>query len=676
MNEINSENIKNNSLKKIDESTCMVRIKKIVPKKISNQINFEEIIELLSMKKFSRSSNQNNFISNYLCNKFDYFKNIKEKNEIEKLNKILAILQLEKYNINEKIINYGDDGDKFYLLLKGKVGIYEPFPKKVELTTKEYILELLKIKNNEYLKFLRILKLNNNEIDEIFFQDERKFTNFSYIQTKKKRFFYLEDIKKINDFSDGFTFGETSLINNEHRKNTIIAESLCYLVSIDKLDYQKIIKDLEDMELKRSTDIFKNNYQFFYYFSKYRILKILNNMKNYTISKKEYLFKQFNLPFDGVYFIEEGSFEMTVNLNFEFFNDYIEFINEDNYSLLKNIQTLKEEELKKYINDSIETNYNNLNLIFKKNQNKQLFTEKNINPYNIENSKILQQEDFDKKNYELTVIVKKINAPDFIGFEECFDLKPRFSSIKCLSSENKVKKINLYDFIDIIAKDTKNLNYYEKNIIQKKMNLIQQIQKTAEFKLKNIDNILKEKYLNLVKIEYPKKFNFHTKNEKHLIKNFSNPNFLNKLNYFYSPKKNKNKFKISKDYKFNYYRNEISNISNYDEIKNNNSTINSYNTKNNNINNNKIKILNNIKNINFSNQKLNKNNSNKKQKNKSILEFSKKESNTIQTNLPNIFVNNDKSRFLTRSYLSTNNLYFLNQIKSINLPKVTINEKI
>ena len=30
MNEINSENIKNNSLKKIDESTCMVRIKKIV----------------------------------------------------------------------------------------------------------------------------------------------------------------------------------------------------------------------------------------------------------------------------------------------------------------------------------------------------------------------------------------------------------------------------------------------------------------------------------------------------------------------------------------------------------------------------------------------------------------------------------------------------------------------
>ena len=676
MNEINSENIKNNSLKKIDESTCMVRIKKIVPKKISNQINFEEIIELLSMKKFSRSSNQNNFISNYLCNKFDYFKNIKEKNEIEKLNKILAILQLEKYNINEKIINYGDDGDKFYLLLKGKVGIYEPFPKKVELTTKEYILELLKIKNNEYLKFLRILKLNNNEIDEIFFQDERNFTNFSYIQTKKKRFFYLEDIKKINDFSDGFTFGETSLINNEHRKNTIIAESLCYLVSIDKLDYQKIIKDLEDMELKRSTDIFKNNYQFFYYFSKYRILKILNNMKNYTISKKEYLFKQFNLPFDGVYFIEEGSFEMTVNLNFEFFNDYIEFINEDNYSLLKNIQTLKEEELKKYINDSIETNYNNLNLIFKKNQNKQLFTEKNINPYNIENSKILQQEDFDKKNYELTVIVKKINAPDFIGFEECFDLKPRFSSIKCLSSENKVKKINLYDFIDIIAKDTKNLNYYEKNIIQKKMNLIQQIQKTAEFKLKNIDNILKEKYLNLVKIEYPKKFNFHTKNEKHLIKNFSNPNFLNKLNYFYSPKKNKNKFKISKDYKFNYYRNEISNISNYDEIKNNNSTINSYNTKNNNINNNKIKILNNIKNINFSNQKLNKNNSNKKQKNKSILEFSKKESNTIQTNLPNIFVNNDKSRFLTRSYLSTNNLYFLNQIKSINLPKVTINEKI
>ena len=671
MNENNNEKIYNNiCLKNINESTGMIRIKKIVPKQISNQINFEEIIDILSMKKFSRTSIQNRLISNYLCNKFDYFKNIKEKNEIDKLNKLMAVLQLEKFNINKKIINYGEDGDKFYLLIKGQVGVYEPIPKKVELTTKEYVLELLKIKKIDYLKFLRIIKLNNNEIDEIFFENENNYTNFSYIQTKKKRAFYLEDIKKINNFSDGFSYGETSLLNKEHRKNTIIAESLCYLISIDKLDYQKIIKDLEDMELKKSTDNFKNNYQFFYYFSKYRILKIFDIMKNYTINKKDYLFKQFNLPFDGVYFIEEGSFEMTVNLNFEFFNDYIEFINDETYSILKNIQTLKEDELKKYINDSIETNNNNLNIIFKKNQNKVLFTEKNINTYNIENSKILQQEDFDKKNYELTVIVKKINAPDFIGFEECFDLKPRFSSIKCLSSENKVKKINLYDFIDIIAKDKKNLNYFEKNIIQKKMNLIQQIQKTAEFKLKNIDNILKEKYLNLVKIEYPKKLDFHTKNEKHLIKNYSNPNFLNKLNNFYSPKKNKNKFKINKDYKFNFYRNEISNISNFDEIKNNNSTINSINTNNNN----KLKLLNNIKNINFSNINLNKNNLNKKQKNNSFLEFYKKEFNTIQTNLPNIFTNNDKSKHIS-SYLSTNNLTTLKKLKSINLPKVTTNEK-
>jgi hypothetical protein len=202
------------------------------------------------------------------------------------------------------------------------------------------------------------------------------------------------------------------------------------------------------------------------------------------------------------------------------------------------------------------------------------------------------------------------------------------------------------------------------------MNLIQQIQKTAEFKLKNIDNILKEKYINLVKIEYPKKLDFHTKNEKHLIKNYSNPNFLNKLNNFYSPKKNKNKFKINNDYKFNFYRNEISNISNFDEIKNNNSTINSNNTNNNN----KLKLLNNIKNINFSNIKLNKNNLNKKQKSNSFFEFYKNEFNTIQTNLPNIFINNDKSKHIS-SYLSTNNLTSLKKLKSINLPKVTTNEK-
>ena len=188
MNENNNEKIYNNiCLKNINESTGMIRIKKIVPKQISNQINFEEIIDILSMKKFSRTSIQNRLISNYLCNKFDYFKNIKEKNEIDKLNKLMAVLQLEKFNINKKIINYGEDGDKFYLLIKGQVGVYEPIPKKVELTTKEYVLELLKIKKIDYLKFLRIIKLNNNEIDEIFFENESNYTNFSYVQTKKKR---------------------------------------------------------------------------------------------------------------------------------------------------------------------------------------------------------------------------------------------------------------------------------------------------------------------------------------------------------------------------------------------------------------------------------------------------------------------------------------------------------
>ena len=119
MNENNNDNLNNNMyLKKINESTGMIRIKKIAPKQISNQINLEEILDILSMKKFSRTSNQNRLISNYLCNKFDYFKNIKEKNEIDKLNKLMAILQLEKFNINKKIINYGEDGDKFYLLIK------------------------------------------------------------------------------------------------------------------------------------------------------------------------------------------------------------------------------------------------------------------------------------------------------------------------------------------------------------------------------------------------------------------------------------------------------------------------------------------------------------------------------------------------------------------------------
>lgn len=62
------------------------------------------------------------------------------------------------------IINFGEIGDKFYIILSGSVGIYKPTPKTVDMTLKEYADYLLKIRDYERnpVKFERIQNFNPN----------------------------------------------------------------------------------------------------------------------------------------------------------------------------------------------------------------------------------------------------------------------------------------------------------------------------------------------------------------------------------------------------------------------------------------------------------------------------------------------------------------------------------
>ena len=68
-----------------------------------------------------------------LANSLKNFEFTKTKNlkSIEQLAHIAMAMKLEIYEKDSKIINYGDPGEKFYMILKGFVSVYIPDRAKV-----------------------------------------------------------------------------------------------------------------------------------------------------------------------------------------------------------------------------------------------------------------------------------------------------------------------------------------------------------------------------------------------------------------------------------------------------------------------------------------------------------------------------------------------------------------
>ena len=140
--------------------------KKITKKHIQPKKNYSEeyIIYLIQKTEKSRTKNEIRILADYLSEKYDYFKKIKESSEHQKLEKIVSVLHYEIFQKGDPIISYGEEGDKFYILLDGKIQLFKPIYPQKKLTLQEYIIYLNTVKNDDKtgLKFDRIVEKNKN----------------------------------------------------------------------------------------------------------------------------------------------------------------------------------------------------------------------------------------------------------------------------------------------------------------------------------------------------------------------------------------------------------------------------------------------------------------------------------------------------------------------------------
>ena len=515
----------------------------------------EYILSLLQKKNYQRTKAEIRILADYLSEKYEFFRKLKASSEIAKLEKICSVLHLEEFKPNSTIIKFGEEGDKFYILLEGRVVLYKPSYPQKRMNLQEYFTYLDEVRDeekNDY-KIRRILEKNAYLRLDMGMLMSIPISNLT---TRLILNVFVEEDEKLGEFGDGFTFGEIALIKKTTRNATIKAKKLCKLATINKADYNKIIKELEEKRLHKILKQFKENYPLFEYWTLNHLIRLMNCFSNKYLFPGDYLFKQ-NEKSDSIYIIKSGKFEIYSYVSLGWINEFYDYIIDSKSNLIYYLvgkSPVKEKE----VNDILS------------------FAEKKCpispmkwDPYKGNKITIsfpppgsfedLQQEKLDSVNpYNLfKVKIRNTEGPEVLGFCEALEMKNRFCFVKCVETAF-VEKVKLIDFFKLV-----NLNIEEENknwmmdiIAKKKRHFFIQLKKGVERKAEKEDEYFEKEFEDF--LEKKGKFNENIKNE--INSSSINDNQNNNKNSTNDIKKNLNR-NLSFDIGKKKIENEVLNIS-------------------------------------------------------------------------------------------------------------------
>ena len=480
----------------------------------------EYILSLLQKKNYQRTKAEIRILADYLSEKYEFFRKLKASSEIAKLEKICRVLNLEEFKPNSTIIKFGEEGDKFYILLEGRVILYKPSYPQKRMNLQEYFTYLDEVRDqekNDY-KIRRILEKNAYlRLDMTMLMS----IPISNLTTRLNLNVFVEEDEKLGEFGDGFTFGEIALIKKTTRNATIKAKKLCKLATINKSDYNKIIKELEEKRLQKILKQFKENYPLFEYWTLNHLIRLMNCFSNKYLFPGDYLFKQ-NEKSDSIYIIKSGKFEIYSYVSLGWINDFYDYIIDSKSNLVYFLigkSPVKEKE----IND-----------ILSLAEKKCPISPMKWDPYKGNKITIsfqfpgtfedLQQEKLDSIDpcNLFKVKIRNTEGPEILGFCEALEMKNRFCFAKCVETAF-VEKVKLIDFFKLV-----NLNIEEENknwmldiIAKKKRHFFIQLKKGVERKAEKEEEYFEKEFEDFLE----KKGKFH----ENVKTNINSPN-INKEN--------------------------------------------------------------------------------------------------------------------------------------------------
>ncbi|KAL4455851.1 hypothetical protein ABPG74_003261 [Tetrahymena malaccensis] len=249
------------------------------------QLVFVDIIQ-----KNAFSNLQLKFIKDFVC-QFSIFKNNQKLNEQSKeldVKLLLRHLKLEKFDKRQVIFEYGELGQKYYMLLKGEVLLF--IPKGIENETQA-----------------QSVKLSQQNEEEQYY---------------KKKFPNMFNKKKI---IPGDSFGEISLLTNQTRTATMVCGEESWLLTLNKEGFDKLIGHIHSQQVLKNTQ-FLQKFEMIQCLSNNKVHSMLHNITTMKYNYNNIIYTE-GQEADKIYFIKSGVVEISK----------LSLIQEDSQTLL-NIQ--------------------------------------------------------------------------------------------------------------------------------------------------------------------------------------------------------------------------------------------------------------------------------------------------------------------------------------------------
>ena len=515
-----------------NESNFFHTLKKLI---ISN-MKPEYVIKFFKKVHSLRTKLEIRSIAEYLCqNEKNIFFNNMKKLGIYRLYNVVQVLDLEQYKKGEIIFNCKDPTYKLKIILEGKISLYLPFFNKKLMSIKDFldyffhlkknfpkIFALVEQKNQYLYDFLQKLKLHNYNIKML-----------SYFDQEQKKEFYVENNQKVSEINIGNSLGEIALIYNLPQNYNGIAETDMYLLTMNRSDFMKIIRQAIENEIlfKEFAKLKKYSY-IFNSWTNFSLGQIMNYYIPVQLIKKEILYRQNNFA-DSFYIIQEGTFDAYVELSLSEFSKYKNYILKNNKNILDWIR--EEKEKNKIVIDKIiehiqymkETNCYpkekdgiDKNMIYIKKRMLENGKEDDEQLINIK----LNEDILAEKNTKIKIKLFTLQKHDLIGVIDSLELKSRYFSVECTSDKAVLDKIRILDFIVFIASnhglDLQNIYQY---IQEKKNHIVERVYKNLECYLKNNKRIINNIY-SLAFSSFEKRKMKILKEDAYAIKNMKNLN--------------------------------------------------------------------------------------------------------------------------------------------------------
>ena len=483
-------------------------------------ISPQKVIEILSKNKILRMDMEKRKVADYLSNKFNYFKNIKDEYKFGFL-KLIPFLKFDVIKKDKTIIDIGAENNNLYIIFEGSVMVFREFKRRANKPLHKIRDYLKDLYNKDKERYDYIVKKNKNldlNFDNIIKDDyEPEGMNKVYN-------FYYEELEEIGTFSEGYSFGESTLTKKTNREVVIKAVTNCKLLYLNKFDYNRILKTPEEKALEKKADKFIKNFPIFKDWKMEQLVKLFNYFIHEIHYKDDLIYKQ-NDPNEYLYFLEDGVVMQYANVSFSWFNEYIEYIKDFSNNLLDILLNLKHkniinneigDDIHIYINKKIEEikkeykkkkykdkyPFLNINKIYIQRRKDLINNEIYRNGKNVENFMTIKNEEKDLNNpdnlYKIQISKNKI--PTIFGIEEIFEVKNRLTTIECFSEQVNLKKIKINDFLNVLY--TYKHNDYIENfmelMIQRKSLLIDSIQtQTKKYGLE-FQNKMEDKYEKII----------------------------------------------------------------------------------------------------------------------------------------------------------------------------------